>query len=416
MARVCLLSNLYPPVNTGSSTHCSGLARELVQQGHDVVVVTARLRKDQPYVTKSEDGVTVYRLPALHLPRMGISLNFEWLNATCWPSNWRRIDRIIEQHGIELLHVHNHMFDMALNTMLAARRKKIPVVLTMHTVIHRDHRLYDMILAPLDKHFLGRCVVSGADAIISPDYNMNKYVRDRFGRQDGAVIPYGIDLPPKPLPEDVEALRREFGLDGKRVVLSLGHVHAIRNRLDLVRAWPAIVKAVPNAVLLVVGSVNDDAPVRLASELGVADSIIFAGARPRHEVPAFFALCDVEAHWLSQETTEWASPGIATMEAMCFGVPVITVGPDDVYGADVLQDGRNVVLVRRGEAEPLAERLIHLLNDEAARQAMALAARETAHQEFYWPRVAARTAELYQKLGASSAPPASDRHITPAAE
>jgi len=36
--------------------------------------------------------------------------DFQWLNATYWPANIRRVRRIVERHRCQVLHVHNHIF------------------------------------------------------------------------------------------------------------------------------------------------------------------------------------------------------------------------------------------------------------------------------------------------------------------
>jgi len=90
---ICMFSNLYPPVYSGSSTQCSQLARELSNRGHEVIVITAQLDKQTvPY--EKIDGVHIYRLPAFHLPKMTVSLNFPWLNSTFVPGNTNKVNVI----------------------------------------------------------------------------------------------------------------------------------------------------------------------------------------------------------------------------------------------------------------------------------------------------------------------------------
>jgi hypothetical protein len=109
---VAMMTNLFHPIATGSATQALGLARALVAAGHRIIVITARLDPDLPD-EEVFDGIRVYRLPAIHLPKMAISLNFAWLNWTFWPANLRRMVEIIRENHVDVLHVHNHMFDMA---------------------------------------------------------------------------------------------------------------------------------------------------------------------------------------------------------------------------------------------------------------------------------------------------------------
>ena len=103
MANVCMLSNLFEPIVSGSANQAMGLARELVKRGNQIVVITARVDPDSAEYER-KDGVHVYRLPCLRLPRMAIAMRFPWLSVTYYPANIRRMEVIIRRHEVELLH------------------------------------------------------------------------------------------------------------------------------------------------------------------------------------------------------------------------------------------------------------------------------------------------------------------------
>jgi glycosyltransferase involved in cell wall biosynthesis len=392
-----MLTNLFHPVATGSSTQVRGLSKALAAAGHHVIVITAHVDK-QTAPFEHLDGFDVYRVPALHLPKMAISLNFPWLNWVLWPANLKRIEAIIRKHDIDVLHVHNHMFDMAFVGALLKRRLGLPLALTMHTVIKHANPAYDAVLRTADRVVLKSLVIDKVDRLICPDNNMRAYVEERFGRRDSSVVVYGVDHPDRVTPEQQADLRKTYGLDGRPLILSVGHVHAIRNRHELIRALPRVSAAFPDVLLLVVGGVFDDSAQRLAEELGVAGNVLFVGAQPRSSISAFLSVAHIEAHWLNQDEGTWASPGLASMEAMYAGLPVFTVAPEGIYGEGVLCDGVNIVLVKRNDVDTLAERLIELLGNAGQRHEMGRAASETCERFFCWPRVAAQTADRYRHM------------------
>jgi glycosyltransferase involved in cell wall biosynthesis len=395
--RVVMFSNLYPPVVSGSSTHCSALARELTRRGVRVAVVTARLTPDAPEHERP-DGVDVYRLPCWRLPRLPIALNFPWLNATFSPANLRRIGRILDRHRPHVLHLHNHMFDLGFSAALARHRRGLPLVCTVHTMIRHASPLCNLVLLPADRLFLRHAVVRHVDTLLCPDANMHRYVAEAFRRPESPLLPYGVRLPERPPPAEVERLRRRHGLEGRRVLLSLGHVHDIRNRKDLVEAMPAVLRAVPDAVLLVVGAVATQLPVRLARDLGVAGAVRFAGPAPHEQVPALLALADLEAHWLNQDRPENTSLGIASLEAMGAGKAVLAAANPDTYGPGVLRPGENFVLVTPGRPAELAATVVGLLGDHALRDRIGARARQTVREHFSWDVICRRTVEVYQAL------------------
>jgi glycosyltransferase involved in cell wall biosynthesis len=301
---------------------------------------------------------------------------------------------ILRRHDVDLIHVHNHMFDMALSGARLARQLGLPLVVTIHTIIKHSSSVLDFFLRSADRMLLKPLVIDRAEAVICPDENVRQYLAERFGRRDGFLVPYGIALA-SPSAEEVEQVRARYGLAGKRVIVSLGHMHAIRNRLDLIRALPSILLSVPQAVLVVVGAVADQAPVSLAQSLGLGDSVVFTGSQPHRLVPAFLALADLEAHWLNQDSPSRTSLGVASMEAMSAGKVVLAAANVNTFGPGVLESGRNVVIVEPGDPDRLARTIVDLLRDDGQRRRIGVEAAMTVAENFSWPRVAERTLDVY---------------------
>jgi glycosyltransferase involved in cell wall biosynthesis len=362
-----------------------------------VTVITARV---DPTTAELEvlDGVQVHRIPALRLPKTAISLNFPWLNATFWPRNLRRIERIVRENGVQVLHVHNHMFDLALAASWLKRKLRLPIVLTIHTMIKHPNPLYNAVLYPIDRFFLKRAAINAADVVICPDVNMRAYVESRFRRSGTRMIPYGIGLPQSGTGDKIDEIRARYRLQGRRVIVSLGHVHALRNRLDLIRALSVVRERFSNVLLLVVGDVADQRPVRLVKELGLQDHVVFTGAQPYADVPAYHAVAELEAMWFDQAEGGLNPLGIACMEAMYSGRPVITVSNENTFGPGVLENGRNVILVRASQTAEIARAISDLLASEEKTRAIGDAARETARRHFDWQAVTSSTAGIYEGL------------------
>lgn len=395
--RICMFSNLYPPVVSGSSIQTASLSRELVKRGHEVIVITAKIANNSPEY-ENVDGISIYRLPAIRLPKMSISLNFPWLSYTFTPRNLRHIKHIIEQRNPDVLHLHNHMFDLAFSAVRIHRQNNKPLIITVHTVIKHARRIYNVFLYPSDRVFLKHVVMNQADAIICPDINTNHYVFDAFGKSNTALVPYGISVPESPHNGLVERLRTEYHLDGKRIILSLGHVHAIRNRKDLIEALPGILKVFPNTVLLIVGTVADNFPKEWAHKLGVYKSVIFTGHVPHSDIPGFLELADLEAHWLNQDTKDKTSLGIASLEAMGSGKVVLAAANENTHGQGVLRNGENIILVEPENPDKLAQIIIHLLSDHEKRQAIGERARQVVQEHFSWDSVCSKTLEVYKNV------------------
>jgi glycosyltransferase involved in cell wall biosynthesis len=390
-----MFSNLFRPVVSGSATQSEALARELVRLGHKPFVITALVRKDcQEY--EVIEGVPIYRLPAFRLPGMGIALNFPWLSYTFTPANLRRIDVILRKHRPDLLHLHNHMFDLAFAAVRMKHRFKLPLLVTIHTMIRHVKPIYNLVLYPADRVFLRHTVIKQADTVICPDYNIKTYVDDAFPGSNAKVCPYGVEVPPPADPNLVEELRRKHNLAGKRVILSLGHVHELRHRRELVGILPDIRKAHPNAVVLIVGAETIDSPRKLAQTLKVSDAVIFAGYAPHELVSAYLALADLEMHLFCQDAIERTSLGIASMEAMGAGKAVLVAANENTYGPGVLRNGEDVVFVDPAKPQEMARTIIELLGDKDRRDRVGAAARRFVLDHLSWEVISSQTVDLYR--------------------
>jgi phosphatidylinositol alpha-1,6-mannosyltransferase len=208
----------------------------------------------------------------------------------------------------------------------------------------------------------------------------------------------GIEIPGEPDDGALRELRDKYHLNGKRVILSLGHVIDLRDRRELISALPSIRKAIPNVVVLIVGAESTDKPRRLAMQLGVEDSVIFAGPVAHHQVSNYLALADLEMHLFYQDVSENMSLGIASLEAMATGKAVLAWANENTYGKGVLRDGWNIVFVDPHSPTRLSETIIDLLLDHQKRKQIGERASQTIKEHFSWESVCSRTLEVYGKV------------------
>jgi glycosyltransferase involved in cell wall biosynthesis len=394
---ILMFSNLYPPVVSGSSTQTSSLARELSNRGHKIIVITARA-DDGSLSHEEKDGVIIHRLPSLRLPRLPVAFNFPWLTYTFTLSNLKKIQNIINIYKPDIIHLHNHMFDLGFSAAILAKRNKIPVVVTLHTVFRHSSNFYNLFLLPIDRYILKSFIVDKMDQVLCPDFNILRYAKEVFRRKDPIIVPYGIDIHMQPDAAVVAEIRTRYKLEGKKVILSLGHIHEIRNRKDLIMALPCILKELPNTVLMMVGSVSTEIPMQIAKELGVEHAIIFTGPVMHKDIPSFLALSDIEAHWLNQEDTERTSLGIASLEAMANGKTVLAAANPDTYGAGILEHNTNIIIVRSGQPQELARTITDLLQNQSRCTDIGNRARKVVIENFSWDSVCEKTVWAYTSV------------------
>ncbi len=387
---ICMFSNLYPPIVSGSSTFSSELSRRLAARGHQVSLITAQV--DDLPAREEKDGVQIYRMPSIRLPQMALAHNFKWMTYTYTPKNQRWLDEFLTQNKFDALHQQNHVFDTILSSSRLARKFQLPLILTVHTYAQHPNRLFDAVLLQLDG-LSRRVVFEKANVVVSPDPVVAKYVEERHFVQNSPVIPYGIEIPTL-RDADVTEIRQKYHLGEGPVLLSLGHINPLRSRIDLIQAMPKVLEQFPHCKLLIVGHLYIQEPADLVRKLGLEDSVIFTGAVPHEQTSAFFAVSDLETHTV---TSHFPGPGIASMEAMAAGLPVITGEIDERYHFDTLQNWENVVFTPYNDPTRLSENICRLLADKSLRQKIGQNARQSMHDHYSWDVVCLEYEKLYRQ-------------------
>ncbi|WP_020390380.1 glycosyltransferase family 4 protein [Kribbella catacumbae] len=182
-----------------------------------------------------------------------------------------------------------------------------------------------------------------------------------------------------------EQVRKGLGLEGVPVVACVSRLVARKGQDTLIRAWPRVLAAVPEAVLLIVGGGPDrDRLEELARQTGVAHAVRFTGAVPWDEIPPYVDAADVFAMPCRTRRfgLEPEALGIVTLEASATGKPVV-VG-DSGGAADTVRHGETGYLVDPYNPVPTAVRLIELLTDPARAKAMGEAGRAWVQTDWTW--------------------------------
>ncbi|SNR28959.1 Glycosyltransferase involved in cell wall bisynthesis [Haloechinothrix alba] len=389
--RIAVVNNFYPP-RVGGSAHLSeSLAKGYAARGHEVLVITAE-HAGAPAL-EDVDGIRVVRLPAVNLPRTRLAVNFD-IAFCARPSLPRRVGELLDAFRPDVLHQHGQFFDLTWATGLWARRNGVPAMLSVHTRLESPSRVYGAAFAVLDRFVVAPFMRRYKPTFVVMDVQMHDYIAEKYrGGISGTVhTPVGIE-PARVRGGDGRLVRDRHGIGDAPMILSTGHVISLRDRLTLVEAMPAVLAALPDARLVVVGGIYYDAFLRRARELGVEHAILATGPVPRTDIPHYLAAADIECHDL-----RGYGFGTASLECMAAGVPVVSAVREDNFGDIKLIDRGNVHLVPKEDPAALARRLVDALRDPEEARAIARAGAELVDENFSMEAVLDKHLDALQNL------------------
>jgi glycosyltransferase involved in cell wall biosynthesis len=156
---------------------------------------------------------------------------------------------------------------------------------------------------------------------------------------------------------------------GQPVILTVARMAAseqYKGHDVILQALPSVLSRVPDLVYVVVGEGDDRSRIEaLADVLGLRQNVIFTGRVSDSELAALYNRSDVFAlptrTALSVREAKGEGFGIAFLEAMAFGKPVI--GPSEGAPAEIIHHGQHGLLVNPEDSSAVAEALVDLLTN-----------------------------------------------------
>ena len=231
---------------------------------------------------------------------------------------------------------------------------------------------------------------------------LGEYTRSRLAPAVGpgprlVRLPPGVDTGAFRPDVDGTGIRERHRLGDRPTVVCVSRLVPRKGQDTLVKAWPAVRRRMPGAVLLVVGRGRDLPRLRrLVAETGVDRDVVFTGGVPWDELPAHYAAGDVFAMpcRTRRRGLDVEGLGIVYLEASATGLPVIA---GDSGGApDAVLPGETGWVVPGRSVPRVADRVATLLADRAAAADMGAKGRAWVEREWRWDTLAGRLRDLLQ--------------------
>ncbi|MEO6443864.1 MAG: glycosyltransferase family 4 protein [Gemmatimonadaceae bacterium] len=205
------------------------------------------------------------------------------------------------------------------------------------------------------------------------------------------LLPSGIDTEDFHPGVSDAVVRERHTLGDAPVVCCVSRLVERKGQDMLIRALPRLAAAMPGVRLLVVGSGPYEGALRaLAREVGVTPRVVFAGAVPYRELPAYFRAGNVFAMPCRSRLggLDIEALGAVFLQAAAVGRPVIVGASGGAPEAVV--HGTTGYVVDPGSPDAIADAILPLLASPERAAAMGAAGAEWVHREWTWDAMTAR--------------------------
>ncbi|HXB89835.1 glycosyltransferase family 4 protein [Mycobacterium sp.] len=392
--KVLMVSWEYPPVVIGGlGRHVHHLSTALAAAGHEVVVLSRRPSGTDPSTHPSSDEIDedVRVVAAAQDPH-------EFTFAKDMMAWTLAMGHAMVRTGLSLKKkrngrpwrpdvVHAHDWLVAHPAVALSEFYDVPMVSTVHATEAGRHSGWVSGSLSRQVHAVESWLVRESDSLITCSASMRDEITELFGPglAEVTVIRNGIDAARWPFAE-----RRRHGVaSGPPELLFVGRLEYEKGVHDAIAALPRIRRAHPGTTLTIAGDgTQQDWLVEQARKYRVLKATRFVGRLDHAELLA--ALHRADAAVLPSHYEPF---GLVALEAAAAGTPLVT---SNIGGlGEAVINGETGMSCPPRDVARLAEAVGAVLDDPAAAQRRARAARERLTSDFDWHTVADETAQVY---------------------
>ncbi len=331
------------PTFGGSGVLATELGKALADKGHNIHFITyqqpVRLSGFHANIFYHEVRVPTY--PLFDYPPYETALASAMVD-------------VVNNHGIELLHVHYAIPHASAAFMakqiLLKQGKKIPVITTLHgtdiTLVGRDKTYSPVVTFSMEE----------SDALTAVSQNLKEETYRNFNISKHIDVIYNFVDVGRFNRKPVDAFRKVVAPNGERIVVHASNFRKVKRVDDVIRIFSGIRKEIPARLLLI-----GDGPERpqiesMTRDCCDAEAIKFLGKQEQME--DILPIAD-----LFLLPSEYESFGLAALEAMAAEVPVISTNAGGLPEINI--NGYCGYLSDLGNVEEMAKNAVAILKDDS---------------------------------------------------
>lgn len=331
------------PTFGGSGVVATELGLELARLGHEVHFITysqpVRLALLSPNVHYHEVNVPEY--PLFHYQPYELALSSKLVD-------------MVKLYKIDVLHVHYAIPHAYAGYMAKQMLKNEGIEIPMITTLHGT----DITLVGNHPHYKPAVSfsINKSDVVTSVSQSLKDDTYKLFNiKRDIHVIPNFIELEKNIKNYNIPCQRTLIAKPEERIITHISNFRKVKRIPDIVQIFYKIQQEIPAKLLMVGDGPEKEKAELLCQELGILDKVIFFGNS--NEIDKILSNSDL---FLLPSETE--SFGLAALEAMAWGVPVISSNSGGL--PEVNFEGVSGYLSNVGNVDEMAENALRILKDD----------------------------------------------------
>jgi len=327
----------------GSGVLATELGKALAQEGHLVHFIAyqqpVRLNGFIPNIFYHEVQVPAY--PLFDYPPYETALASTMVD-------------VIKNNHLDLLHVHYAIPHASAAYMAKKILEKegmhIPVITTLHGT--------DITLVGKDKTYAPVVAfsINQSDAITAVSNNLRDETYKTFTIEKEIEVIYNFVDVQRFTRKPIDAFRKVIAPNGERILLHASNFRKIKRVQDVVKIFANVNKEIPSKLLFVGDGPERQMTEELSRELGVGNELMFVGKQEQME--DILAIAD-----LFLLTSEYESFGLAALEAMAAGVPVVSTNAGGLREINI--PGETGYLGDVGDVTTMTQQALSILKNDA---------------------------------------------------
>jgi len=363
------------PTFGGSGVVATELGLALADHGHEVHFITYKqpVRLDLLSKKIHFHEVTIPDYPLFKYQPYELALSSKLVD-------------MVKLHNIDIMHVHYaipHAYaGYMAKQMLEEAGIQIPMVTTLHgtdITLVGNHPFYKPAVT---------FSINNSDCVTSVSQSLKDDTMRLFDIKNTIdVVPNFIDTK-RFENQYTDCQRSIMALPHERIITHVSNLRPVKRVQDVIHIFDTVQKEIPSKLLIVGEGPQKEPAELLAESLGIAHKVVFLGNS--NEVDKILCFSD-----LFLLPSEKESFGLAALEAMASGVPIISSNTGGLPEVNI--EGQSGFLSPVGNIKEMAANAITILKDDATLDEFKANARKSS-KRFDTKTIVPKYEALYEKV------------------